>query len=207
MAETVADTIEGDVELVLVIDPDDEHTYENVAWPIPTVKLVTGEREWPPVKWNLGVSAAQGDILFLGQDDVAFRTNGWDTTIEDTYANLSDPYWLVYTRNGHQDQRLATYPFLTRPWIDTLGYMVWDAVVGDFCETWVFDIAKQVGRTRYLPDVLIEHLHPAFGKADEDQTHREYRAAQQGSRAWRKYQTTATQRATDADKIRSRIEE
>ena len=160
---------------------------------------------WPPKKWNLGADEANGDILFLGQDDIAFRTPNWDTTITDLYGSFPDPYWFVHTATGGR-RRSAPYPFLTREWVDRLGYMVWDQVVGDYCETWVFEIAKQIGRTEYVPDVFIEHLNPILGTAVEDATFREYRAAQSGNTARRKFQATGPERVDDASRLLSAID-
>jgi len=209
MAVSAAEMADGEPELVLVVDADDPEAdlYADVDWPLPTVFRVMPTRQWPPVKWNEAARLATGDVMFTGQDDVLFRTPHWDTEVEEAFAEWPDRLVLVYTRNGKQDGRFATYPFLSRRWVDELGYFMPEQFVGDFCDGWVFDIAKRVLRTHFLEDVLIEHMHPAFGKAERDRTHREYRAANESSGGAQLFRDTEDQRADEARKLQRVIDD
>ena len=42
-------------------------------------------------------------------------------------------------------------------------------------DTWIFDIAKRVGRGHYIPQVTAEHLHFSTGKSKKDKTSKRYR--------------------------------
>jgi hypothetical protein len=59
-----------------------------------------------------------------------------------------------------------------------------------------------MGRLRYLPDVVIEHLHPDAGKAPQDERYQEASAATSADAArWEQYRLGG-ELAADVEKLR-----
>ena len=106
------------------------------------------------------------DILASFGDDHRPRTAGWDLQVIDAFADMGPG--LVYTRDGLQDERLPTAPFWHAYVIRALGYFFPPTLSHMYADNWWLKFATDLRRFRFLPDVLIEHCHPATGKVAPD---------------------------------------
>ncbi|MCX5202474.1 hypothetical protein OG897_13580 [Streptomyces sp. NBC_00237] len=103
-------------------------------------------------------------LAFMG-DDHRPRSAGWDERIR---ICLSGGPGIVYGNDLLQGEAMATAVAMTSDIVATLGYMAPPSMVHlcvDLC--WV-DWGRGMGRITYLDDMVIEHLHPANGKAELD---------------------------------------
>lgn len=105
----------------------------------------------------------QAIIGNLGDDHVC-RTPGWDQIVLDALRTPG----IAYGDDLIQGEALPTAPFISAAIVEALGYYFVPDVEHMYCDNAVRDIAEQAGVRRYLPDVIIEHVHPAVGKADWD---------------------------------------
>jgi hypothetical protein len=64
----------NDLELVIYVDDDDPTVLPDLG----DATIIHGPRIVLSDCWNKCAAAATGDILWLGNDDVLFRTPGWD---------------------------------------------------------------------------------------------------------------------------------
>lgn len=108
------------------------------------------------------------DILGVVGDDVLFRTPGWDRQIR---SALKTP-GLAYGNDLIHGEKHPTAVFLSSAIAKALGWVALPSAR----HQWVDDAWKRLGQElgvlRYLGDVVIEHLHPAVGKADWDEGYR-----------------------------------
>jgi hypothetical protein len=103
---------------------------------------------------------------FLG-DDHRPRTNGWDRRFCDVLAGRNVA--LVYGNDLLQREAMPTEVALTSTIVATLGYMA-PPQFRHLCVDLVWkDWGDRLGAITYLPDVVIEHMHPANGKAAMDE--------------------------------------
>jgi hypothetical protein len=104
-------------------------------------------------------------IGFMG-DDHRPRTPGWDSHYLRSLRELGAGY--VYGNDLLMGERIPTQVAISSPIIKALGFF------GPPCFTHLnVDVSWKVmgeglGRIKYLPDVIIEHMHPAAGKAEDD---------------------------------------
>jgi hypothetical protein len=124
---------------------------------------------------NTAASRVWGDDCIIGHvgDDHVFRTRGWDRTISDV---LREP-GVAYGDDGFQGSELPTAVFMSSAIPRALG---WYALPS--CRHMKIDrawkrLGEGIGRLHYLPDVLIEHMHPLANKAEWDTGYREAREA------------------------------
>jgi hypothetical protein len=166
--------VPGEIQVVAYIDEDDYRLgdYRNTDHQIVVVLLV-GQRCTLSDAWNRAGRVADGDVVMLCADDLRFRSEGWDTLVEDAARTFPDGIGLMYGRDGHADERMATHPFVTRRWVDTVGRFTAPYFAADYVDLWLHDVAKRVGRAVYLPQLHIEHMHPSFDKGVWDENHRE----------------------------------
>jgi hypothetical protein len=104
-------------------------------------------------------------VAFMGDDHLP-RTPGWAAAYLEALRELGTG--IVYGDDGIQGQRLPTQWAMTSDIIRALGRMVPADVEHLYCDNAIKDLGDLAGCLRYLPDVLIEHMHPVAGKASMD---------------------------------------
>ena len=129
----------------------------------------------PPIgifrAWNELARISTGDMLIMAADDQTYNTSGWDRRLDEERAVCPDELFCMWFNDGYWGERLCTFPIVSRHWCKLLGYFVppfFERLYGDL---WIMDIAMRIGRLRYIPDVLTEHLHWSYGKAPIDATY------------------------------------
>lgn len=151
----------------------------------------------PPVGMAGALNTAAVDIAynhrrykyigFLG-DDHAPRTGGWDKLIVEALDHLGTG--IVYGNDLFQGAALPTAVFMTANIVRALGYMVPPGLGHLFLDNVWLNWGQALNRIGYLDDVIIEHLHPAAGKADTDEGYERVNAPAQYERdgeAFRRY--------------------
>jgi len=161
------------VEVVAYVDDDDPalDLYRSVVAGWAEVRLVVGPRQVLSGCWNDCAAVARAPLLMLGADDLRFRTWGWADVFSRTFAALPDRIAYAYGRDGHWDRVLGTHGVVSTAWVEAVGYFCPPHFGYDYNDAWLHEVAREVGRAVYLPSVLTEHMHPAFGKGAWDQTH------------------------------------
>lgn len=195
------------VEVVAYIDDDDPALagYASATYSLP-VEQIVGPRCVLSDAWNRAGQWARGDVWMMAADDIRFISPGWDDIVTDAFAWYPDGIALVYGRDGHADERMATHPFVTRRWVDVVGRFTAPYFPADYCDLWLHDVAKRVDRAAYAPQLLIEHLHPSFGLGEWDQTHRERMERAEGAGLPAVWESTEDERAGEAARLAEVIE-
>ncbi len=106
---------------------------------------------------------------FLG-DDHRPRTRGWDRAYVRTLAEMGSG--LVYCDDGYMGVRLPTQVAMTTDIVFALGYMAPPTLTHLYVDNFWLALGKLMGRIKYLPNVLIEHMHPVAGKAEWTEGHK-----------------------------------
>jgi hypothetical protein len=176
MVDAATSTATGHVAIYAAIDTDDPSPYllprldrdDGIE-----VKCVFRVRHDPGEKLNGLAKAALRDghtILASFGDDHRPRTPGWDVAVTNAMNALGAG--LVYGADGLQDERLPTAPFWHASIIRALGWYSPPPLRHLYQDDYWLRLANDLGRRSYLPDVLIEHLHPSAGKATMDEQNR-----------------------------------
>lgn len=136
-------------------------------------------------KINAGVRATTEPLIFTGADDLAFHP-GW---LASAVARLSPGIGVVGT-NDLGNRRVmagehATHSLVTRAYveqfgtIDEPGKLLHEGYDHNYCDTEMVDTAKTRGAWVFVADSVVEHLHPHWGKGEDDEV---YRRGQRGFR-------------------------
>lgn len=102
---------------------------------------------------------------FMGDDHLP-RTFGWDQRIVYNLKQLGAG--LVYGNDKFQEQSIPTQVFMTSDIPLALDFMTLPRLKHLYADNFWLDLGKGLNRIQYLPDVIIEHMHPAAGKAHHD---------------------------------------
>lgn len=160
---------ERSTRLVVILNEDDPRlpVYEDLNMP----EYVVVSQEFNTLTKKLNEAASwfweQDVIIGYIADDNSFGTYGWDKTIAQTLENSG----IAYGNDMYHGENLPTSVFITSDIVRALGWYA-----NPFCEHLFLDdawktLGKILGRLYYLPDVIIEHLHPVVGKGAWDDTY------------------------------------
>lgn len=155
------------------------------------------------------VKAAKGYrfLAFMG-DDHRPRPAAvpWDARIREC---LSGGPGIVYGNDLLQGEAMATAVAMTSDIITTLGYMAPPTFVHLCIDLVWVEWGKGMERITYLPDMVIEHLHPAAGKAQGDAVYEECNSREQVGADGAAYYAYRDEGGLEADlaKLRKLVEE
>lgn len=181
MAASAEDTAEGRVEVRILVDEDDPSLPEYQAIGLDVFIMPK----------HLGFSgtlnyAAKGlwhnptRILGAFGDDVIFRTPGWDQQIIEA---LKTP-GIAYGDDLIHGEKHPSAVFMSAPIAKALGWLALPASKHQWVDDGWKRLGQATGTLRFVP-VVLEHMHPAVGKAEMDEG---YRRVFDGENAKRDYE-------------------
>jgi len=190
----------GDAQLAVAFDADDPRRdeYARVIGAAGPGVASFEAFEWMPMVAKLSAAALDALTLrpglfavgFAGDDHLP-RTVGWARRYLTELRDLGTG--IVYGDDGLQGAQLPTQWAMTANIVRALGRMVPADVEHLYCDNAVKDLGVAAGCLRYLPDVLVEHMHPMAGKAPTDDGYRRVNSGEQYARdraayaAWRAF--------------------
>jgi len=104
-------------------------------------------------------------FVFMGDDHLP-RTQNWDQAfIQALGLNTG----IVYGNDLLQGENLPTAFGMSRDLVLQLQGMTFPGCIHLFFDNFVKQLGIDLNYLKYLPDVIIEHLHPVAGKAEMDE--------------------------------------
>ena len=126
--------------------------------------------------------------------------------MENAFAGVEDRILFVHGDDGIQGARIGTHGFLHQRWVDTVGYFVPPYFSSDYNDLWLTEVADAIGRRRYIPQVLTEHLHYSVGKSPVDANTRERLERHAADNVDERYRQLVGERDEDARKLREAMQ-
>lgn len=108
-------------------------------------------------------------VGFAGDDHVALTTH-WDQILVES-ARSAGVGGLAHCDDRLQSGRVPTTFVVDSRFITALGWLHLPSLVHLYGDDVLRDLSQAIGTERYLPDVVVEHLHPFAGKAEWDATY------------------------------------
>lgn len=163
-------------KLLVVIDTDDptREEYCKLEYPTEWASLTVQHRRrlGPTLNHYAVTYAPDHDIIGFMGDDHRPRTNGWDAIITALQKNSVNT-GIFYGNDLLQGALLPTAVFITSNIIETLGYMCPEGMMHMYLDNVWKKWGEDAGFLHYLPNVVIEHMHPVAKKADWDERYEE----------------------------------
>jgi hypothetical protein len=174
------------VEFIIYCDHDDP-TMNNFS--ASNSILLRGPKLSVSKMTNKCYSESVGNILMYAADDIIFRTLSWDAIVKKELTEK--PASLIYGNDlGRPKQEIATHGFVNRELAILNGYLLPEVFAADFCDTWLTNVTRMAKCLKYVPSLEIEHMHPHWGKSDQDQTYENRRSDNNYWKLWLKYRLT-----------------
>jgi hypothetical protein len=191
LLDGIASTMTGSADVLVAVDDDDprKDDYLEAVQDVGFAWLEAGPRQGLGPTLNRHVAAygpSYQAVGFMGDDHLP-RTIAWDTLVLAALAELGTGW--VYGDDKLQGAALPTAVFMTSCIPQALGWVTPPGLVHYYLDNAWLALGRRLGRIRYLPHVVIEHLHPVLRKAPMDATYREAQAAYEAKdeaafRAW-----------------------
>ena len=176
LLQSYTETVAGqDTDLVVITDGDDQDTYEGMDWGPATVAVLDPRMAFSP-KLNAVAAARAADydvLMWVGNDHV-FRTPGWDEKLLAALDGMGGHGW-VYP----DDKRRTDVPEIwmcSSDVVKTLGWFACPAMSHYYTDNAVADLGRRAGLIRFVPEVVIEHLH--YSVCDETEYDGLYKEAE-----------------------------
>ena len=162
--------------VVMVVDEDDPTLpkYQHLTFPPygaeVTLLTLTADETGDLVKAtntvSMRIAAEDPDCIIanFGDDHVA-RTPGWDKRV---LEELSEP-GIAYGDDLIHGERLPTAPFISASIVNALGWYALPTCRHLYIDDAWRELGEKADCLRYMPDVVIEHVHPGVGKAEWDE--------------------------------------
>ena len=162
--------------LIVVIDRDDE------TWPryaeVTTffgadleIHTSTKRGMAEPLNWSSNRHQDSFDVFMFMGDDHRPRSKGWDRDLVN--AVLTTDGGIAYGNDLHAGASLPTACAVHQKIVQALHGMVPDTFTHLYIDDFWLRLGNDLGKVTYLPDTIIEHCHPFFGKADMDDLYQE----------------------------------
>jgi hypothetical protein len=200
LRESIRATAFDRVAVTFYVDDDDPALPAYID--LVGARLVTGPRLGYTATLNRLAEASEATILGAFGDDVLFRTPGWDRIVESTLSTPGIAYGddLIHGKNH------PSAVFMSSVIVKALGWLALPATTHQWADDGWKRLGQETGLLRFMPEVVVEHMHPAVGKADWDDTYAgvfedaRVKADYEGFQGW-----LSDGLANDVDKVRAAI--
>jgi hypothetical protein len=168
--------VKDNVDFLYVVDDDDPAVMRYVGLDLPQLAVIHRQRLGPTLNMMAALNAGQYDALGFMGDDHLPRTIGWDASVLGILDSAHPR--VVYGNDLLQGANLPTAVFMQSKIVQALGYMVPPGMVHLYLDNFWKELGERLDGLVYLDHIVIEHIHPANGKAEMDQTYREANATE-----------------------------
>lgn len=163
----------SEASVVFIIDDDDPQLTEYII-SVPTMVVSRGtpgivaplNRAVEKVLTDPGVKY----VGFMGDDHLP-KSREWDLRLLECLRQT--PGCIAYGNDLFQGPNLPTAVFMDARIPRILEFMAPPVLQHLWVDNYWKALGEGLGTLRYLDDVIIEHLHPAAGKSDWDETYQE----------------------------------
>ena len=159
------------ITIEVVVDYDDDTLTSQVLYRLAALDcIVTYGHHKSKIEACNGGRFADWDILVLASDDMVPRVTGWAKRVVYSMGQ----YWphfdgALHFNDGNPNSiNRCTLPVMGRRLYEQFGYVYHPSYKSLFCDDEYTAVLNSMMRQPYLDDVLIEHMHPAAGKAKVD---------------------------------------
>lgn len=178
LEQAIKDTRTTRADFLYVVDHDDPKAEEYVRMGLNRLIVIHERlRLGGTLNWAARKYADLYDAIGFMGDDHLPRTPFWDLRVLDALdVETGQAPRVVYGNDLLQGANLPTAVFMHSRIIQALGYMVPPGMIHLYLDNFWKELGQSLNGLVYLPDVVIEHMHPVAGKADWDDRYAEVNA-------------------------------
>ncbi len=154
---------------VVMLDHDDAGKYAGLIVPDNWTVLI-GPRLSYVSLLNLAFRIYPNEPFYAyGGDDFRCHPHGWDVHL----AAVAGSDGIAYGDDLINGEKTCCIPFIGGDLVRQVGWLGYPGLSHLYCDTIWRDLGRSLGRLRYCPEIVTEHLHWSTGKQPYDQTAQE----------------------------------
>jgi hypothetical protein len=113
------------------------------------------------------------DVLVNMSDDMQFIKPGFDLDILlDMCLYFPDTDGVLHYPDGFTGDKIITMSIMGRKYFERFGYIYHPEYKSLFCDNEFTEVAKMIGKYRFIEKNLYRHNHPAWGAGENDDQYR-----------------------------------
>ena len=162
-------------ELIVIVDDDDETLDQYIELGC-KIMMIAKQGKGMARPLNFAANIFKDDyrhFAFIG-DDHRPRTEYWDQKLINALDEVGTG--IAYGDDLLQGENLPTAVAMSGDIVRALEGMVPPGFIHLYLDNFWMQLGKDLKSFIYLPDVIIEHLHPVAGKAQWDENYRSVNA-------------------------------
>lgn len=192
------------VDLYVGVDADDPNVqdYINLAREDLCIVVSKERKRFGPTLNTIAKEICDTyDYLAWMGDDHLPKTKGWDQEYRNALYDMGTG--IVYGNDLVQGINIPTQMGFTPNIVRALGYAVPDGFIHLFIDNYFLELGKAIGGVKYLENVIVQHLHPCVGNAEQDLTYLEANSPENWSNDQRRFHQYMTEELqSDVEKIK-----
>ena len=166
-------------KILVTVDENDASMFK--YWNDPRITTIIGESKNKVDAINRDVNEFiyDWDVLVNMSDDMIFTQNNFDNIIRESFEYRNDRlmYGVNYDQcihfpDGSTGDRLISMSILGRDYYKRFNYIYHPEYVSLYCDNETMDVAKILGKYKFVNENIFVHLHPANGNAFNDEQYR-----------------------------------
>jgi len=156
-------------KILVTVDENDATMFK--YWNDPRITTIIGESKNKVDAINRDVNEFiyDWDVLVNMSDDMIFTQKGFDNIIRESFENTDQ---CIHFPDGSTGDRLISMSILGRDYYKRFNYIYNPEYISLYCDNETMDVAKILGRYKFVNETIFLHLHPAHGNALNDNQYR-----------------------------------
>jgi len=156
-------------KILVTVDENDATMFK--YWNDPRITTIIGESKNKVDAINRDVNEFiyDWDVLVNMSDDMIFTQKGFDNIIRESFENTDQ---CIHFPDGSTGDRLISMSILGRDYYKRFNYIYNPEYISLYCDNETMDVAKILGKYKFVNENIFLHLHPAHGNALNDNQYR-----------------------------------
>lgn len=162
-------------QVAVKVDRNDPTLRQYLSKAYPEILLYIGHSKTKVEAINRDIPLYDWEIIVNTSDDILWRLNAGSEIINnyepDTFLHFPEPY-AESQAEKRKKESICVCSIMDRKYFDRFGYIYNPEYKSLWCDNEATELAKKLGRYKFVNKVIFEHMHPAAGKAVKDQQYR-----------------------------------
>jgi hypothetical protein len=161
--------------VALKVDRTDPTLREYLSKAYPEILLYLGYSDSKVHAINRDIPLYDWDIIINTSDDIMWKPGAGEDIIRnyepDTFLHFPEPYAESQAAKAKRAS-ICICSIMDRAYFDRFGYIYHPDYRSLWSDNEATEVAKSLGRYKFIDKVIFEHMHPAAGKAKKDDQYR-----------------------------------
>lgn len=138
-----------------------------------TVCLGESKSKIDAINRDLNSYEKSWDIIVNMSDDMVFTKNGFDLIIKSDFIQYFPKFdGVMHYPDQDAGEKLMTLSILGRNYYLRFNYIYHPDYTSLWCDNEAMEVSMMLGKYRYSPVRMFDHIHPAYGHCQTDEQYR-----------------------------------